>query len=203
MLYDINTPHTIAQSLNFVKVSPVNLPQALQIQARIWPQDPPDHDYRPSHNNINAAFDDSDPANIQWLVYHHDKLIGLTGVFTFDSDEPGYDDRESIWMDRFAVLPEQRGHGYGKQILLSTMVYAKSLGSFKYFRLDSIDYQDCTSTCLYDEIMSLREDYTAEPLPHGYRRLVYSYSLDGSKIKPWNNQLLSLNDNGAAEITIV
>ncbi len=197
MLYDINTPQTIAQGFNFVKVNPVNLPQALQIQARIWPQDHPDCDY------INAAFDDSDPANVQWLVYRSCQLIGLTGVFAFDDDESGYDDHKSIWMDWFAVLPEYRRHGYGKQILLATITYAKSLGSFKYFRLDTTDYDGRISTHLYDKIMHLRENYTAEPLPQGYRGLVYSYSLDGSEITPWNNQFLNLGDNDTADIIII
>lgn len=193
MFCSMNTPLTAAQGLSFLQVDPARSYLALQIQQQIWPHNPPDQDY------LDKAYDLGDRANVNWLVYHHKNCIGLTGVFTYDPDEPGYDNNESIWMDWFAVLPEYRKAGLGRQILLATIAYAKSLDRFKYFRLDTADFSGRTSTFLYDQVMQLREAYTAEPIPDGHRELIYSYSLDGSPIKPWDNRLLGLNQYGAVE----
>lgn len=192
----INSPTTREQGLQFFKVDRANLKQALQFQERIWPRNPVDADY------LDKVKYPRDLTNASWLVYYGSSLVGLTGVYTFDPDEAGYDEDESIWMDWFAIAPEHRGHGYGRQILLATIDYAKYLGRFKYFRLDTADFMGRSSTKLYDAVMQLREDYTAEPLPKGHHGLIYSYSLDGSEIRPWNNQFLDLDSFGAAEVVI-
>lgn len=194
--YIMNTARTTLRELKFFKVDPSNLHQALDIQRAIWPDNPVDFDYT---DKINSP---RDFTNASWLVYHGNNLIGLTGVYAFDPSEPGYDHDESIWMDWFGVLPQYRGRRYGKDILCSTIEYAQGLGRFKYFRLDTTDFPGRVSTHLYDQVMQLREDYTAEPMPADHRGLVYSYSLDGSPIKPWNNQLLNLGYYGAAEVTV-
>ncbi len=202
----MNTPETVAAGLQFVLVDPICNYKALQVQQQIWPHNPPDQDY------IDKAYDLSDRTNASWLVYHRADLVGLTGVYTFDppgtdgADDPGesgYDGGKSIWMDWFAVLPQYRGQSFGRHILLATIAYAQALQRFKYFRLDTTDFPGRASTHLYDQVMQLREDYTAESMPSGHRGLVYSYSLDGSPIKPWNNQLLNLNYYGAAEVQII
>lgn len=192
----INTPETIAKGLNFVQVDPINLYQALLVQQQIWPNNPVDADY------LNKVNDPNDSTNASWLAYWRNNLIGLTGVYTFDPDESGYDGGNSIWMDWFGILPEYRGAYYGENILKATITYAKRLQLFKYFRLDTADFDERRSTKLYNKVMQLREDYTAEPMPAGHRGLIYSYSLDDSPIKPWNNQLLDLARYGAAEIAV-
>lgn len=189
-------------NLSYVQVSPVNLGHIIQIQKTIWPQNPVDRDY------LLKAEQHDDPTNVSWLVYRReasgpDTLIGLTGVYTYDPDETGYDDGESIWMDWFGLLPAYRGHNYGEQILLDTIHYAAELHRFKFFRLDTSDFSGRISTKLYDKVMPLRESYTAEAYPEGYRGLIYSYGLTGCPIKPWDNHQLGLHLYGALERTIV
>lgn len=193
----INTLDTAAVQLEFVTVDHANIHLTLQTQQQIWPRNPPDRDY------IEKVLHPNDYTNVNWLVYHRGHLIGLTGVFTYDSDELGYDDDQSIWMDWFGILPQYRHLGLGQHILLATINYAYQLRRFKYFRLDTTDFPGRASTHLYDRVMPLREDYTAEPMPLGYHGLIYSYSLDGSPIRPWNNRLLDLQRYGAAEIEII
>lgn len=182
--------------LLYVEVTPDNLPQALEVQHLIWPKNPVDKDY------IAKASNPDDLTNVSWLVYRRKKLIGLTGVFTFDPDEPGYDHGESIWMDWFAVLPSRRGFGFGRNILIDTITYAAKLQRFHFFRLDTSDYPGRISTYLYDSAMDLRENYTAETMPAGHIGLIYSRSLDNTPIKPWNNQFLNLGHQHS-EIIIV
>ncbi len=188
--------------LTYVRINPQNLHRALQIQNLIWPQNPVDRDYI-------AKADAVDDANANWLVYYRSaqdplgELIGLTGLYYYDPDEKGYDDGESIWMDWFGVLPTYRGKGFGHQILCDTIAYARRLDRYKYFRLDTSDFPDRTSTKLYDQIMELREDYTAETYQTGHHGLVYSFSLGSFPVKPWGNRLLELGRYGAIEKVVL
>jgi len=192
----INLYSSARTKLKYTKVDPTNLPQALKIQHLVWPDNLVDDDY------TAKVYDPDDPTNVSWLVHRHDQLVGITGVFTFEPDEPGYDNGESIWMDWFAVLPSFRGYGFGRHILLDTIAYATALQRFHFFRIDTSDYPGRISTCLYNRVMDLRENYTAETMPQGRPGLIYSRSLDHSPIKPWNNHFLNLGSQ-ESEVTIV
>ena len=183
--------------LTYKKIDTNNLQTALAIQHRIWPTEDVDKDY------VEKTLYLEDPSNVSWLVYHDDVLIGLTGVFAFDPDEPGYDQGESIWMDWFAILPEFRRQHFGRQVLLDTIEYARQLQKYKYFRLDTTYFPNRPALTLYDHVMPLREEYTAEDTPdHKQGFLIYSCSLDGSPVKPWNNQYCGIGENSEGDIII-
>ncbi len=183
--------------LTYQKVDVTNLNIALAIIRRIWPNEEPDADY------LAKPLQPKDVGNISWLVYHNDNLVGLTGVFTFDSDEPGYDQGESLWMDWFAILPEFRRQHFGRQVLLDTINYAKRLQQYKYFRIDTTYFPGRPAVSLYDQAMPLREEYTAEDTPDKKQHyLIYSCSLDGSPIKPWNNRFLAIGDTAEGDVII-
>lgn len=175
--------------LTYKKVDTTNLQLALEVQHQIWPGEEVDADY------LSKPLYPDDMSNVSWLVYHQGELVGLTGVFTFDSDEPGYDHGASIWMDWFAILPEFRGQHFGRQVLLDTIAYCRRLGAYKYFRIDTTYFPGRPAVSLYDKIMPLRETYTAEDTPEKSQQyLIYTCSLDDSSLKPWNNQFLNLGD---------
>lgn len=183
--------------LVYKKVSADNIQLALDIQHYIWPNEDVDEDYL-----AKPLFPD-DASNVSWLIYYEDALIGVTGVFTFDIDEAGYDQEESIWMDWFAILPEFRRHHFGQQVLQDTIEYCRRLKKYKYFRIDTTNFPGRPAVSLYDKFMPLREEYTAEDTPdkkQGY--LIYSCSLDGSPIKPWNNRFRAIGDNSEGDIIV-
>lgn len=183
--------------LIYKKVDKGNLQTALAIQHRIWPTEDVDKDY------TEKVLYPEDPSNVSWLVYRDGVLVGLTGVFTFDPEEPGYDRGESIWMDWFAILPEFRRQHLGQQVLLDTIDYARQLRKYKYFRLDTTYFPNRPALLLYDRIMPLREAYTAEDTPdHKHDFLIYSCSLDGSPVKPWNNQYCAIGHSAEGSIII-
>ena len=177
-------------SLTYQVVTPDNLQLALDVQHRIWPKKGVDEDY------LRKPLEPEDKGNVSWLIYSGADVVGLTGVFTFDKDEPGYDGGESIWLDWFAILPEFRGRQFGKQALLDVIEYCRALGKYHFFRVDTTFYPGRPAVGLYDQVMSLRENYTAEDTPEKTQNyLIYTYSLDGTPIKPWENQFLDLGDN--------
>lgn len=180
--------------LFFQKINCSNIEIATAIRQKVWPHNPIEDYYRDKALN-------GDPANTAWLVYCPESQtpIGITGVYTFDEDELGFDNWQSIWMDWFAVLPEFRGHGYGEKILLQTMEYCKGLrhsapDCFKFFRLDTTYFEGRPAVSLYDKVLELREDYTGEEAYQGETKgLIYSKSLDRSiSVRPWNNQPLGI-----------
>ena len=181
--------HSQTGDLVYKKVNADNLELFLKTHREIWPSK------TPSQSLAEKTLYPEDDTNVSWLIYHRQQLIGIVGIYTYDPDEAGYDHNESIWLDHFAILPEFRHQGFGRQVMLDTINYCRNLQRFKFYRLDTIYYDGRPAIFLYDHIMELREKYTAEDTADAQRNyLIYSYSLDGSPIKAWNNQFLALGD---------
>lgn len=174
--------------LHYERMRPDTLSLACAIQAQVWP-----NDIHPEDLSCKLEHPD-DESNCTWLVYFNQTLVGFIGIFTFDEDEPGYDNGESIWLDWFAILPAYRRRGWGKTVLIDAINYCRDLKQYQYLRLDTEYWPNRPALFLYDKIMDLREVYTAEDTPnHTYNRLIYSRCLDGSPMKPWQNRFLNLN----------
>lgn len=158
-----------------------NLDIAYKIQKDTWPDDP---DYRDLYNKAM----NSSAENCFFLVYSKDNLIGITGV------EASEEYPDTIWLDWFTVLSEYRCQGYGKKILLDTINYCKNLQKYNYFRVDTTYYKNRPALFLYDEVMDLREKYTAEDTNKSKNNfLIYTYSFNGN-LEAWNNRYLGLKE---------
>lgn len=170
-------------SLRYEVVTLDNIELAYQIQHEVWPNEA---DYGSFWDKATHTRED----NISWLVYVGDNLIGITGVYVEDIDI------NSIWLDWFAILPCYRKNGFGKQILLDTIDYCRKLGKYRYFRLDTTYYKNRPCLFLYNKVMDVREDYTAEDTDTcKYHYLIYSYDLSGrGMVELWDNKYLGLND---------
>lgn len=169
--------------IKYVKIDVSNFKLAYQIQKSIWPEDP---DYQDFYDKV---IDDSS-YDACFLVYLNDNLIGITGTYVEDFDS------ESIWLDWFGILPEYRGKGYGRLVLLDTIHYCQEFNRFLYFRLDTTYWENRLAIGLYDKVMDLREEYTREDtddIKHEY--LIYTYNLKRTNYtKPWNNRFIGLNE---------
>ncbi len=158
-----------------------NMNIAYEIQKNTWKEDP---DYDDLYDKATNTRDD----NCFFLVYDNEKLIGITGVDVFQE----YPD--TIWLDWFTILPEERRKGYGEKVLLDTIDYCKSLNRYNVFRIETTYYENRPAVFLYDKIMQTREDYTAEDTEDKKTNtLIYSYSLNG-EIDLWNNRYLGLKE---------
>lgn len=169
------------EEIQYVEVNLDNIKVAYEIQKAIWPNDP---DYQSFHRKIVNP----DIYEAFFIVYLQNEPIGITGTYIEDFDS------ESIWLDWYGILPEYRGYGYGKIVLLDTIHYCKEFRQFLYFRLDTTFWENRPAIRLYDKVMGLKEEYTIEDTEnekHGY--LIYSYDLTGTGyIKPWDNRFIGL-----------
>lgn len=163
--------------MNFVTISKDTLLLATEIQMKIFSEE--DCAYlHYLYSFINAE------AKKYFIVYEDFELIGITGIYEDEfTQEIG-----TAWVGWYGVLPDYRGKGYGKQILLKTIESATKLG-YKFIRL----YTESTniSACkLYDKVMDFKEFYYKENIPD---ILVYSKSLCKETCPKFNNKFLGLN----------
>ncbi len=171
------------EKLKYVKVTTKNLDIAYQIQANEWPED---KDY----NNFLETAKLNDDKNVNYIVYHDKKPIGITGVYVEDID------KSTMWLNWYCVVPEERGKGFGKKILLDTIKYCKKFDDIEYFRIDTSFNIKRASSRLYLQVMDIIEKYTAED-DESYKSGNYICSKrlkDNVDYLPWNNKNLHLRD---------
>lgn len=171
------------QKLKYIKVDLSNIDIAFNIQLKEWP------------NNLDYAnFEETakfgDDKNVNFIVYLEDKPIGITGVYTEEID------KQTMWLNWYCILPEHRGKGYGKQVLLDTIDYCKQFDDIDYLRVDTEFNLKRASSNLYLEVMDIIEKYTAED-DEAYISKDYICSKrlkPNADYIPWNNKNLHLRD---------
>ena len=167
------------KELKYIRVTNENLEIAYSIQKDQW-QDFPDKE------NFIGKANNPQRDNVSFIVYYKDTPIGITGIYTEAID------KYSIWLDWFCVVPEFRKRGFGEQILRDTIEYAKGLGNFLYFRVETDYWEGRPAVALYDKVMGVKEEYTVEE-SHTDVTLIYTYNFT-DKCELWNNRYLGLND---------
>lgn len=165
------------KEIKYIQVINENIDIAYDIQKNVWKEEPDKQNFI---QKANSAKDDY----IAFIAYYKDIPIGITGVYTEDID------KNSIWLDWFCVKQEYRNRGFGEQILLDTIQYAKNLDRFLYFRAETTYWKDRPAVALYDKVMPLKEFYTAE---NSDNTLIYTYNFSNEK-ELWNNKYLDLNN---------
>lgn len=169
------------KNLKYIQVTKKDLEVAYNIQKNVWKEEPDKQNFITKANNPK---DD----NIAFIVYYKNIPIGITGVYTEDIE------KDSIWLDWFCVKEEYRNRGFGEQILLDTIEYAKNLGRFLYFRVETTYWEDRPAISLYDKIMPIKEKYTKEDTKEYCRNiLIYTYNFT-DKTELWSNRYLGLNN---------
>lgn len=132
--------------------------------------------------------------NMYYIIRWNGLPVGVIGLYMHD--ELGTD---SMWLGWFGVLPEFRSKGIGRRSLLDMIEKSKKFGK-KFFRLYTNDNGDSTARPLYRSVMQMYEKYdNSDDFNYNGNCLVYSYSLNGDEIKPWNNGFLFLNEDKGEE----
>ena len=170
-----------SNKLKYTVVNKENIDIAYNIQKEVWKENP-------DYNNFVEKAINTSKDNVSFIVYNEENPIGITGVYV----DKKYND--SIWLDWFCILPKYRQKGFGKQVLIDTIEYARALNNFLYFRIETTYWKDRPALILYDKIMPFKEKYTAEDTDtYSYNRLIYTYNYTNKK-EMWNNRFLGLND---------
>lgn len=169
--------------LRYEKISKENIKLATKIQYEIFPNSSA---YTKYLKQINS--DKKIP--VDYLVYCKLNPIGIIGLYEQDGDEA------SIWLSYFGLLKQYRKKGLGKQMFNDVIELAKSYNK-KYLRLYTYEVWNGVAQEFYKKHMQLEEYYTNKnddqiDILEGKPK-IFSYSLTGDKIEPWNNKYIGLN----------
>ena len=129
-----------------------------------------------------------------WLVYNEEDIVAITGLYSdFDINETN-----SIWLGWFGVRPSYRKQNIGTEVLNFTINEAYKLAKkypIKYLRLYTSIDENATAQLLYKKIMDSNEKYEyPDDFNYNNTCLIWTKSLFGDKIVPWNNRCLGLNE---------
>lgn len=99
--------------MEIIEVNKDNYKLAIELQARIFP-------HEKSPEQVIIGIETKNPIN--YICYKKGKPVGIFG-FYYDENLP-----QHVLFNWYGVLSEYRGHGYGKEILLDAIEYAKKTG---------------------------------------------------------------------------
>lgn len=177
-------------ALSYQKIVRENIDQAIETQSRIFPNE----------NGALNLIASVDPEAIELIYGKNNRktlefylcadeqgvVVGLTGIYSY------YEYPEDAWCGWYGVVPEKRGHGYGKAILLWTMSKAKEMG-YENFRLYTDMEDNAVAAQLYTKLGMICEEYTAENLG-GEKMVIFSKNLLGQPTKKFGNKKLFLKE---------
>lgn len=169
--------------LTYEKINKDNIRLASIIQYEIFPNSS-------SYTKYLKQINSDKKVPVDYLVYSKLNPIGIIGLYEQDGDD------ESIWLSYFGLLKQYRKKGYGKRMFNDIIELAKSYNK-KYLRLYTYEVFNSVAQGFYKKHMQLEEYYTNKndnqiDILEGKPK-IFSYSLTGDKIKPWNNKYIGLN----------
>jgi GNAT superfamily N-acetyltransferase len=156
-----------------------NAIEARKIRKAEWPR------YDCDYSDTIAK---TSPCNLSWIVrWNNSTPIGIAGI---TNRRQGC--KHSLWLDWFTIVPQFRGKGIGKAVLLDMFEYCKKLGSCKFLRLDTLYNPKRVSSAMYDKIFDLREAYTAEDTSISkLDYFIFTKYLSADK-EPWGERNINL-----------
>lgn len=169
--------------LTYERINKDNIKLASIIQYEIFPNSS-------SYTKYLKQINSDKKVPVDYLVYCKLNPIGIIGLYEQDGD------KTSIWLSYFGLLKQYRKKGYGKRMLNDVIELAKRYNK-RYLRLYTYEVWNSFAQGFYKKHMQLEEYYTNKnddqiDILEGKPK-IFSYSLTGDKIKPWNNKYIGLS----------
>ena len=174
--------------LDLISVTKENLDQAVKIQNTIFPL------YNAEVNYTDAVTGKAD--NEYSLVYDNGTCVGITGLYTYDTDP------DSAWLGWFGILEPYRRRGYGRELIRLFEETARERG-FSHTRIYTDRYENDAAIAFYTSCGYTSEVYDNpdDPACYEYPVLIFSKSLTGAPVTPWNSRSIHLTEQMVKELT--
>lgn len=173
--------------LVYEKINESNIDLASYIQETIFPSESARPIYEMSLRKKHDYFGIMDYYIVFKVNNNEKKAIGVTGIYSY-SQYP-----DDAWLGYYGVLPSERNHGYGSQMLDRYEEEAKLKG-FKNIRLYTNKVENPFAYVLYEKHGMSGERYTNFPINSKIKEkdneYVYSKSLTSQPYEPWNNKMI-------------
>ena len=123
-----------------------------------------------------------------YLIKFYGHSVGIIGIYQYKKY------KKDVWLNWFGVLPEFRKRGIGTLALLEIIRIAKNLG---YENLRLFSYRSHGKAHgIYRKNLEIEEEYLneldKETLSKQGECKIFSFSLDGKKVEPWNSKYIDL-----------
>ena len=167
--------------IHLVRITEENLDYAVRIQNTIFPK------WNAEANYTDGVTGKS--RNEYWLVYDEEVCVGITGLYTYDTDP------ESAWLGWFGVLSPYRRRHYGQRIIRLFEEEARRRGC-RYARIYTDRYDNEAAVAFYTSCGYRSEIYDNpdDPACYEYPVLIFSKALDGGIVPLWDNRCIYLTD---------
>ena len=173
--------HLEAKMIKQVRITEQNLIFAAQVQHTLFPECSAWENYNESVRNLSS--------NEYYLLYLDEVCIGISGIYQYPSDPA------SAWLGWFGILPAYRRYGYGSEALGIFEQTARDRG-FAYARLYTDRYNNEAAITFYTANGYSGEIYDNpdDPAAFQYPIFVFSKSLTGDPVPPWNNREMNFTE---------
>ena len=173
--------------LRHVSVTSENIDLATSLQQKMFP--PEENARRNYEESIDGTTDYS-----YFIVYDGDTPVGVSGLYHYDIYP------ESAWLGWFGILEEYRRKGFGSETVRMFEELARSRG-YRYARLYTDKNDNETAIAFYKSNGYVPEEYNCpeDPICMTVPLLIFSKSLDGGELVPWNNRNLFLTEQIAKQ----
>lgn len=178
----------MASDLRFALVTFDNVKKAVEVQKTIFP-------HEDGTLNLLASLDRKlfiDITGIEYLddnakyylAFWGNEPVGITGLYCYLNEYP-----RDAWIAWYGVKSQYRKKGFGREILHWTICKAREEG-YKNIRLYTDSKENIEAIKLYEKLGFVGEKYRRETL--AYDCYIYSKSLSGVEVEPWNDKMLYL-----------
>lgn len=167
--------------MRFERVTAGNLEYAVRVQEEIFPGES-------GRRNFEESLESE--ADYEYcLIYEGGGCAGVIGIYRYPEDA------SSAWLGWFGIRKPFRRRGLGSRALRAFEDSARRRG-FRFARLYTDELNNEAAVAFYSANGYAPEKYDnpQDPACRKYRTLVFSKSLDGGELVPWNDRSIHLTE---------
>lgn len=142
--------------LAYLPLSSENINEATKLVKSVFPDDFNGQEGIDAYNSsldkekYKSFFDDHHLETLEYFVVKNsssENIIGVTGLYTRNIDT-----QDIIWLGWYCLSAQERGKGFGREILEWTMNIAREKGYTKMKLYTSTDPNEATAQILYEKL---------------------------------------------------
>ena len=172
--------------MNLERITADNISYAVSIQEELFPDESARANYEESLEN-SSDYE-------YYLIYQDGACAGIIGLYHYPEDS------DSAWLGWFGIREGYRRKHLGSFALKQFETMARDKG-YRLARLNTDAENNDAAIAFYEANGYFREPYfnTHDPACMKYKTLIFSKSLSGDPLIPWNSRNIHLTEQIAKQ----